>query len=182
MAQGKIALGDLLYHSAHGLCRVNELINENRAGKKTLHYALVPKVATRSKMRFIIEGTSLQSSGFHPLVSVKEANKILDYLTTRKAKTAASGSGQKPGGAFAQDYSAWGFAEKILFLCSQDFEGKNKRNRQELERSAKGLIGEFASVFKITLKEASEKIQKCLRSMRKINPVVFNILEQAGEN
>lgn len=182
MSKRKVALGDLLYHSTHGLCRVNQLINENRGGQETLCYVLVPKIATRAKTRFVIEDTSLQASGFHPLVSVREANKILDYLTAGEIETVDSNSDQKLGETFIQDHNALGFAKKILILCRQDFEGKNKRSRQALERSTKGLVGEFAYVFKITLKEASEKIQKCLRNISKVNPLVFSILEQVGGN
>jgi len=182
MIQEKIARGDLLFHSSHGLCRVDELMKENHAGKEVLCYSLVPKVATRAKARFIIEGASLRTSGFHPLISTKEANKILDYLAAGKAEAAPPGRDAKSGHGLVQEHHAWSLAKEILFFCSQDLEAKNKSKRQALERSIKGLVGEFSFVFKITSKEAADKIQKCLRGIAKTNPVILGILDQAGTN
>jgi len=43
----KIVQGDLLYHSVHGLCRVNEVIKQNPANKD-VSYSIVPKLPTIS--------------------------------------------------------------------------------------------------------------------------------------
>ncbi len=182
MIQEKIVLGDLLYHSAHGLCRVNELIKENHTDKKVLRYALVPKVATRMRARFVIESPSMQASGFHHLVSVNEANEILEYLAAGETEVIPSGSEAKAERHSTQENHPWNLAKEILSSCGQDFEAKNKRKLQALERSVKGLVGEFAFVFKITAKETAVKIRKCLRGISKINPLVLSMLEEAGSN
>ena len=51
-----------------------------------------------------------------------------------------------------------------------------------LERSAKGLVGELAFVFKSTLKEAATKVQKSLGNTSKINPLVLVALAHASED
>lgn len=182
MIQEKIARGDLFFHSSHGLCRVDELMKENHAGKEVLCYSLVPKVATRAKARFIIEGASLQASGFHPLVTVPEANKILDYLSKGKVSEISPANELAAQSRSSQSNHLWGLASEILSSCGQDLEGKNKKRRQILERAVKGLVGEFAFVFKVTSQDAAAKIRKCLKNVSKTNPLVLTLLDQAGAN
>ncbi|MBI4388232.1 MAG: hypothetical protein HY582_04245 [Candidatus Omnitrophica bacterium] len=175
----KIVRDDLMYHSAHGLCRVNELIKENRSGKEVLCYALVPKVATRNKVRFVVADSDLGISGFHPLVSVKEADEILEYLKAGDI-TAIPGNGEpKVASRFAQENHPWKLAEELLSFSNAGVEIKDKRKRQVLERSIKGLVEELALVFQITLKETATKIRKCLGSLSGISPLILGALEQA---
>ena len=64
-----LTVGDLLYHSVHGICRINEVVKES----KEVSYALVPKTPNKMKLRFVIGAKDLQISGFHAPVSSKEA-------------------------------------------------------------------------------------------------------------
>lgn len=179
MIQEKIVRDTLLYHSAHGLCRVDELIREMRSGKEVLSYALVPKLATKMKVRFVVSDLDMEMSGFHPLVSVKEANEILEYLKAGEIETALPAKIPQSDDHSAQENHPWNLAKGILSLSSQNFEIKDQRKRQILRRFAKGLVGEFAFVFKMTLKETSLKIRKSLGGISKINPLVLDALEQA---
>ncbi len=173
MAQ-KIGQGDLLYHAVHGLCRVDEIMNENQSGKEVLRYSLVPKVANnKMKVRFVLAGADLETSGFHGLISLKEANKILEYL---EAGDIAAESSPRP-----KD-QAWELAKVILSFSRENWEVKDQRKRQMLERSAKGLVGELAFVFKTTLKEAAVKVRKSLGDGSKINLSVLTALAHASEN
>ena len=52
MLPEKIVEGDLLYHPVHGLCRVKEIIKQNRSN--SLYYSVVPKLTTQMKVRFVI--------------------------------------------------------------------------------------------------------------------------------
>lgn len=168
----EIAEGSLLYHAVHGLCRVDEITREKQSGKEVLCYSLVPKTAHRMKARFIIAAAGMEGSGFHTLVSPKEANKILDYLKAGNKKAAAfSQAGQN---------QAWDFARALLSFAHEKFEAKDPRKRQLLERSARGLVGELSLVFKMSLKESADNIRKNLRSTSSINPSVLLALAQAG--
>ena len=77
MKKEKIANGDLLYHPIHGLCRVERVTRPSSPGQGDLSYSLVPKIAAKMKSRFVISAVDLEISGFHGLVTPREANKIL---------------------------------------------------------------------------------------------------------
>src|SRR3989338_3801133 len=139
-----ITEGDLLYHAVHGMCRVVEVDKQKLLGKQVLYYSLVPKAASQMKSRFIIEATGMEASGFHALVSLKEANKILGYLKTRGKTTSLPAANSKATSFIAGQNQAWGFAGVIRSFSREKFEGKDQRKRQLLERSARGLVGELA--------------------------------------
>ena len=177
MKKEKIANGHLLYHPIHGLCRVERVNRPSKSGQEGLSYSLVPKVAVRMKSRFVISATDLEVSGFHGLVSPKEANKILQYLK------AGNGKG-RPGtesSANLQD-QAWGLARALQTFAYDKFEAKDQRKRQALERSAKGLVGELSCVFKLTLKKTADRVLKNLGHTSRINPSVLSALAIAGED
>ena len=169
--QEKITEGDLLYHAVHGLCRMDKVIKQNHSGKKGLCYSLVPKVTNKMKMRFVIDVEDIEASGFHTLVSLKEANRILDYLR------AGDGAANPP-----VPNETWNLAQAILSFSHDKIEAKDQRKRQMLARSVKGLLGELAFVLKITLKETAARIQKCLGSTAKISPLVVAALTNAVED
>ena len=180
--QEEIVEGDLLYHAVHGLCRVDEVIKQNQSGKEVPCYSLVPKAADKMKARFIVRAADMEVSGFHVLVSPKEANRILDYLKAGDKVTAPSGVTPKTVSSFAEQHQTWGLAQAILSFSHDKFEAKDQRKRQMLERSAKGLVGELAFVFKTTLKETAARVQKSLGNASKINPSVLVALAHASED
>ncbi len=168
MTSKKIAEGDLLYHTAHGLCRVDRVVHENRLGKEVLCYALVPKIKNRMKVRYVIPHDEIEASGFHTLVSIKEANGILDYL--------------KAGDDTAvQTNQTWILAQNLLGFSSEKIGAREQRKRQILEHSARGLVGELAYVLKMTLEETVDLVRKSLGKISRINPPVLAALVHAGE-
>lgn len=177
MKKEKLANGDLLYHPIHGLCRVERVTRPSSPGQGALSYSLVPKVAARMKSRFVISAPDLEISGFHGLVSPKEANKILHYL---KAGNGKGHPGTDPAPNL-QD-QAWGLARTLQTFAYDKFEAKDQRKRQALERSAKGLVGELSCVFKITLKKTADRVLKNLGHGSRINPSVLSALALAGED
>lgn len=179
MTQEKIVEGDLLYHAVHGTCRVNEIRKQKQSGKQVLYYSLVPKIANHMKIRFVIAAVDMEASGFHVLISLKEANKILNYLKAGDKVTTPLATTPKAS-SFAEQNQTWGLARAILSFSHEKFEAKDQRKRQLLERSAKGLVGELAFVFRSTLKETATKVQKSLGSTSKINPSVLLALAGAG--
>ncbi len=184
MIQEKMVEGDLLYHAVHGLCRLDKIIKQSQSGKEVLSYSLVPKMASEMKIRFVIAVAGLKASGFHALVSLKEANKILVYL--KAGKIAAISSDVDPKEAvsysFAAQSQAWDLAQALLSFSRENFEAQDQKKRQRLDRSAKGLVGELAFVFKIPLKETAARIQKSLGSASKINPLVLVALAHSSED
>lgn len=169
MISNRIIEGDLLYHAVHGLCRMDRVIHENRSGKEILCYALVPKIKKRMKVRFVIPLDDVEASGFHALVSMKEANEILDYL--------------KAGDRTAiQTNQTWLLAQNLLCFSSEQIGPRDQRKRQILERSVKGLVGELAYVLKMTLGETVALVRKSLGKISQINPPVLAALAHAGED
>lgn len=171
MVQKKIVVGDLLYHAVHGLCRIASIITQSQSGKKALCYSLVPKTSNKSKMRFIINIDDVEASGFHTLVSLKEAKQILKYLRAGDRNVAFTGKNE-----------TWDLAQIILSSSHDKIEAKDQRRRQALERSVKGLLGELAFVFNITLKETAARIEKNLGNSLKVHPLVATTLAHAVED
>ena len=175
MKKEKIENGHLLYHPIHGLCRVERVTRPSSSGQEGLSYSLVPKVAHRMKSRFVISAADMEISGFHGLVSPKEANKILHYLK------AGNENGHPIAVEAPPEEQAWGLARALQAFAHDKFEAKDQRKRQALERSARGLVGELSCVFKTTLKKTADRIQKSLGRTR-INPSVLSALALAGED
>lgn len=165
----KISTGDYLYHPVHGMCRIDRLIQRNQSGKKELSYSLVPKIMRELKVRFVIAADQIEASGFHDLLTTEEANRILDYLK--------AGDGSAP-----QTHQTWLLAQNILNFSFGKFPPQEQKKRQTLEYSAKGLVGELACVFDISLKEAAEIIKKSLGKIPKSNQSVLAVLTRAGED
>lgn len=170
MSQKELATGDLLFHAVHGACRVDTIVNENHSGREVRCYSLVPKTANRMKVRFVVSVVDIQASGFHAPISLKEAREILEYL---KAGVLT---------AVPDKEQAWALARAILSSQHDKPELKDAKKRQMLERSAKGLVGELAFVFKMTLKDAAADVQRSLGNVSQISPMVLAALTQAGKD
>lgn len=169
MAQKQITQGDLLFHTVHGVCRVDEIAREGPASREVLNYSLVPNKVNKMKVRFVVPAAEMKPSGFHVLVSPKEAQEILECL---KDGDFTAGS---------EEDQAWMLA-KAVFASSHDELGmKDSRKRQMLERSTRGLVGELAFVLKMTLREAAVSIKKSLGDPSRINPVLLAALTSASE-
>ncbi len=171
MKKEKIMNGDLLFHSVHGLCRVERVTHPGPS------YSLVPKIATKMKARFVISASDMEVSGFHGLISPREANKILHYLKAGNGKNHSKS--EMPS---SSQVHAWDLAQGLLSFAYDKFEAKDQKKRQALERSAKGLVGELSCVFKTTLKKTADRIQKNLGHGPRINPSVLSALTLAGED
>ncbi len=169
MKPGMLAPQDLLYHPAHGLCRVDRVTVQERSGKKVACYSLVPRIATKMKVRFVIAEPDLEVSGFHRVISVTEARKILAYLRT--GDNSASQTDQ-----------TWALARNILSFTKDKLNPRDQRKRQLLEHSVRGLVGEFSCVLEISLKEAVRKIEQSLGSNTTIHPLLHASLSRAIEN
>lgn len=168
MVQKKIAQGDLLFHAVHGVCRVDQIGMEDPANGEVLSYSLVPNTVNRMKVRFVVPEARMEISGFHTLISAKEAREILEYLKMGKL-TADCEEGQ-----------AWVLAKAIL-ASSQEGPGiKDARKRQMIERSAKGLVGELAFVLKMTLQETAASVKKSLGNPSSIPPTLLAALTDAS--
>lgn len=173
MIREKLVRDGLMYHSAHGLCRIDRIMKESREGKEVLCYALVPKTYSRMKVRFVIADADIEASGFHPLISPAEANKILDYLKAGDMAADFKDITPEAGLAFELSSHPWGLAKGILTFSRHTPEIKDQKKRQTLERFARGLVEEFAIVFKTTTKESSTQILRSLGNRAKINPLVL---------
>jgi hypothetical protein len=129
------------------------------------------------KSRFVIDAKDLEVSGFHGLVSPKEANKILQFLKAGNGKKHPKTETSK-----SLEDQAWGLARALQTFAYDKFEAKDHRKRQALERSAKGLVGELSCVFKLTLKKTADRVLKNLGHTSRINPSVLSALALAGED
>jgi len=173
-------VGDLLYHSVHGICRVNEV-----AGKsKEAVYTLAPKVPSRMKLRYVVAAKDLGESGFHTPITSREANRILEFLKTRRpaVPVKAPEPGKKPEGSFAENNTTWALAQLIQICSADDNQAKDQKKRQNLQRAATGLVRELAFALEVPLKDAAEKIRGSLKKASRIHPLVAGALENAAED
>lgn len=173
-----LRVGSLLYHCVHGVCRVNEVLNEPGG----ISYALVPKLQNKMRLRFVIAAKDLEVSGFHVPVTPKEAEKILDFLKNSKKKIVVPDPLKKAERSFAEDNTTWALAETILACSKDENQAKDQKKRQTLQRAATGLVKELAFALELSLKETSDAVQKSLRTSSKINPLVAAALETAAED
>lgn len=162
-----VAKHDLLFHSAHGLCRVVGISRSPESVEAS--YSLLPVSSNNAKVRFIVPESSLENSGFSKPISVKEANAVLAYFKTGDKKDSHNGQ------AWTQSVMIWTESQGKTSM-------KDARKRQRLERSVKGLIGELAFVLNITAREIAGMIQKNLESLTQINPVVLAALANASKD
>ncbi len=179
MAQETISKGSLLYHAAYGLCRVDKLMEQNRAGEEVLCYSMVPKKENNMKTRITFPAGDIKNSGFHSPVSLREANEILEYLAKSELTKAALSATSKTSSSAAHHDQIWDFAQ-IVFSYEKT-NTKDRVKRQVLENSIKGLVGELAFAFNVTPKKAAEKVQKSMGKKLKTDSLVLDILEETGE-
>lgn len=134
------------------------------------------------KVRFVIAAPDIEGSGFHLLVSVREANEIMEYLKEGDIKAVPSNVEIEPASSLSQKNQPWVLAQAILSFSHDTLEAKDQKKRQMLEHSAKGLVGELAFVFKTTLKETATKVRESLGGSSRINPSVLAALTHASED
>lgn len=169
MKPEKLERHDLLFHPAHGLCRIDTVTRQRGAAGPALSYSLVPKMMSRMKVRFFISEADLEASGFHKIISVKEAHQILGYLKTGDSGTEQTGQ-------------TWKLARNILCFSKDKINTRDQRKRQQLEHSMKGLVGEIACVLQLRIKDAAARIEKSLApALLKGNPLLLAALGRAAE-
>jgi len=134
-----------------------------------LCYSLVPKTTSKMKVRFLVPASDLKTSGFHKVISIKDAKKILDYLRTGKDKV-------------EQSDQTWTLARNILSFSKNKVNTRDQRKRQQLEHSVKGLVGELAYVLQMSFKKTALLIGKNLARVAQIDPLVFGALDRAAED
>jgi RNA polymerase-interacting CarD/CdnL/TRCF family regulator len=188
--KSKITIGDLLYHSVHGMCRVKEIVRTQGSSDS---YALVPQLFSRMRLRYVIPQESLKESGFRAPVTLAEAGAILNYFRTGRkldksvaaAKTAVKKEVKKLEAPTVpmppKDHSTWAMAETMMTCSREEFQFKEQRMRTLLHKDATGLVRELAFVFKVSLRDAVTMIQKNLRGTSKLNPAILSALEKASE-
>lgn len=168
MIPKKISGNDFLFHPAHGLCRVDRAKEQDLSGQKVMCYSLVPKVMGKMKVRFLVAVSDVESSGFHRVISAKEAGRLLDFLKGGDDRV-------------VQTIPAWALARNILFFSRGKVKTRDQRQRKAFELSVKGLVGELACVFKTSLEETAERVRRSLESNSKINrlaPAAFALAAQ----
>lgn len=177
MKKKKINQGDLLYHAVHGLCRVADVEEGDTAGET--YYALVPKLRKTLSVRYVMSSADIENSGFHKLISVKEANKILEYF---KAGVPEANAKDRVPGTFAVETQTWALAKEILLGCHEEWQSKDQRRRQKMERSARGLVEELAFVLGESKEEVAAKVKKNLGSSSKLHAAIAVALDLAAKD
>ncbi len=168
--------GNRLFHSTHGSCQIKEVITQTSAGKSQSYYSLESKQTRFKGVRFLVDVHQVETSGFHPLLTVKEANKIVDYLKTANAKDAQLGVEQpKKILSLIQENNPWSFA-RVVLIFAREKDGKDAKGRREmLTRAARGLIHELSFSLEVLEEEAVPIIKKSLKS-RKANSWVLDAI------
>lgn len=158
---------DLLFHPAHGLCRIDAVTPASR--QQEISYALLPVSSDKGKVRFIIPQSAMNGSGFRKLLSRKEAQSILDYFKSGKKKPSAAGP-------------SWELASTILTESSNREFVRDPRKRQLIEKSVQGLASELAFVLEVTSRDVAERIRKNLGPSAALHPMVSAALANVGKD
>lgn len=159
-------INDLLFHASHGLCRI-EKISRDSEDKETTVFVLIPVLKSFAKVRFMIPENKFEDSGFKTLMTVPEANQILDFFKTGKKPD----SGQN-----------WDMAIHIADEAHSGQTGKDLRKRQQLGQYVKALAGEISCVLQISIQEACDRIRKNLRQQCVIKAGVLVALAEVGNS
>lgn len=169
--------GHLLYHSSHGPCRVKDIIKQTQSGKDQYYYSLESKEARFRGARFLIDTNQVETSGFHPAISPKEANQILDYLGTSDPNDLKLGEKQpKVILSLIQENSPRAFA-RVILIFSREKDGKGAKGKREmLGRAARGLLLELSFALEIPEEEALIRMKKSLKRSAKVNPWVLETI------
>ena len=172
--------GSLLYHSSHGPCRVRDIIKQTQSGKDQYYYSLESKQARFRGAKFLIDIDQVETSGFHPAISPKEANRILGYLKTSDPKDRQLGDKQpKVILGLIQENAPMAFS-RVVLIFSREKGGKAAKGKREmLDRAAKGLIRELSFALEIPEEEAFLRIKKSLQSSVKVNPWVLDTISHS---
>ena len=162
--------GSLLYHSSHGPCHVRDIIKQTQSGKDQYYYSLESKQARFRGAKFLIDTDQVETSGFHPAISPKEANRILSYLKTSDPKDRQLGDGQsKVILGLIQENAPWTFA-RVILIFSRERDGKSaKAKREMLGRAVRGLLLELSFALEIPEEKVLLRMKKSLKHNAKVN-------------
>jgi len=162
--------GVLLYHSSHGPCHVKDIIKQTESGKDQYYYSLESKQTRFKGARFLIDTDQVESSGFHPAISSKEANQILAYLKTSDPEDRKLGASQpKTVVSLIQENAPWSFARVVLIFSREPGGKAAKGKREMLNRAVRGLALELSFALEIPEEEAIARMKKSLQSSAKAN-------------
>ncbi len=169
--------GYLLYHSSHGPCRVKDIVKETQSGKDQYYYSLESKQPRFRGAKFLIDSNQVETSGFHPAISPKEANQILDYLKTSDVEDLKLGDKQsKVILSLIQENAPRAFA-RVVLIFSRERDGKGAKGKREmLSRAAKGLVLELSFALEIPEEEALSRMRKSLKHSGKVNSWVLDTI------
>lgn len=154
----KILKSELMFHGAHGLCRVTELTKKTATTSATC--SLRSMSQSRSKARFTVPVDMLEAAGFNKLVSAKEAAAILDYFKTGDKKE------------FKQGH-AWTVAIMLREESCSKVPMKDKLKARKLGVLVRSLVSELAIALQLTFDETIFKIKENLETVSKINPLIL---------
>jgi RNA polymerase-interacting CarD/CdnL/TRCF family regulator len=174
----KMKVGDWLYHPIHGVVRIQRITNEKRDAETVVRYTLIPQVETSMKVQYVISAEEVESSGFHAVISKKEAQKILDYLKEGELAETPRALDFSQKIPLVEQNEPWTLVKILLCCVCAQPDARERRTRQELERAAKGLVQELAFVFKTTTEETILMVREAIETKQEINPVVEHALVQ----
>jgi len=174
-----VRAGELLYHAAHGLCRVMEV---ERTSDRGTNLVLTPKVPGKMGIRFVVPADGLEATGFHPLVSPAEAKRVLEYFRDGKPEEAFPAPGESSPG-FAAENQTWALARTLLACCHDKVrDTKDKRLREAIDRSVRALVGELAYVLKLTPEQMVGRMRETLGSSTRKNVLLTTSLNAILED
>jgi len=156
----KIEKDSLLFHCAHGLCRVGAIVKSPET--KEWNYTLIPVTKDQGKVRFVMPESALEQSGFKKLISETDGCAILKFLETGRKKSLGQSQTLE-------------FATLIRAEAASDAGSvKDSRKRQQVATALKGLVGELSFVLKMSWVETMEEIKKILGRNSNISAMVLN--------
>jgi RNA polymerase-interacting CarD/CdnL/TRCF family regulator len=153
-----------------------DVVKQIQSGKDQYYYSLESRQARFKGAKFVIDVDQVETSGFHPVICSKEANRILAYLKTKDPKDKVLGSEQpKIVLGLIEKNTPWTFA-KVVLIFSHEKDGKVAKGKREMFcRAARGLVSELSYALEVPEEEALLRVKKCLQSA-KANVWVYDVL------
>lgn len=156
---------EYVMHDTRGVCRVEEVVHPDFAGKGKLYYKLTPVFEKKTVLYVPVLGGPSGKLSVRPLISKEEALALIEQMPGIEAKT--YGNFKEQAQVFREILYSGDQKERIalmkgIFENDQKRRGSGKRlsaNEEESRRTAEAfLYGELAVVLDIPINQVEDYI------------------------
>lgn len=167
MTPPRFSRNDLFFHYVHGLYRL-VTIAKPYSKEEEIIYTLLPVEPSKVMMKFHISENCFDDSGFNAMISVREAQRVLDFLGGKKIKP-------------REQSRVWKLAQSILEVNSASNIPETPKMRKDIERSLKSLIYQLGFILNLPVRKITNQVQDALSQSFEISPRLARFLGSLNE-